>query len=74
LREYNATGIIVTAIITKTELNPVILTSATLFKKRRLRVTTAMDSPKECDNPDLVEVRENVYLLKKEGGGNHNFG
>jgi len=24
-------------------------------------------SQKECDNPDLVEVRENVYLLKKEG-------
>jgi hypothetical protein len=37
----------VTAKITKRELKPVILISATLFKKRRLRVTTATDSPKE---------------------------
>ncbi len=32
--------------IIRTELNPVIITPA-LFKERMLRVTTAMDSPKE---------------------------
>lgn len=33
--------------ITRTELNPVILTPISLFKERRLSVTTTMDSPKE---------------------------
>ena len=36
-----------TARITKTELNPVILTPTNRFKERRLSVTTAIDSPRE---------------------------
>ena len=37
----------VTAIITRTELNPVILIPISIFRRKILSVTTAMDSPKE---------------------------
>jgi len=37
----------VTTIITKTELNPVILIPINIFREKILSVTTAIDSPKE---------------------------
>ncbi len=60
--------------ITRTELNPVILTPTILSRKRRLSVTTAMDSPKERATLSMIFIRlKKMSVQVKPGKKNTNI-
>jgi len=61
-------GITVTTIITSTELNPVTLIPATLLKKRRLRVTRAIDMATERTSLSILVTRGKKIRLQTKPG------
>jgi len=68
-----ATGKIVTTTITRAELNPVILTPITIFAKRILRVTIAIDRPKERTTLSITFIcRKKTKVQAKPGRKNTN--
>jgi hypothetical protein len=69
-----AIGIIVTVITIKIELDPLILIPASIFRERRLSITTAMDSPTERTTLSLTFIRlKKTSVQAKPGKKNINI-
>jgi len=69
-----ATGKIVMTMITRTELNPVILIPSSVFPRRRLSVTITIDSAKERVTLSMMFIRlKKTKVQAKPGRKNTNM-